>query len=502
MSAAAPAAPPPAEPARPDDQGVASPPAQADHESGLPPAQPDHESGLPPAQPGDDASGTLSPEPPVSGPATGRWHLPRRHAGQGRGSSHESPGSHDSQGTGSQRPGPDPSPPGSGIVRLSTLPWDISEADDRSLPPWFRRAVVMVLILLIVMRMVVWGFGQLESFWYTLFFSFFIGLAMEPIVNRLAARGLRRGVATFLVMMGLLLGTVLFFAVFGNLLAEQLSQLIRSLPSMLTSIVDWINHRFGTSLNPYAILDSLGIATSDIAKYAANLGVGLLSLLGTAVGWVFSLFTIALFSFYFAADGPTFRRTVAGFMPPARQRTFLTVWDISTQKAGGYVISRGILALISTIFHAVAFLILDLPYWLPLAMWVGVVSQFIPTIGTYLAGALPIIIALVDGSPLSALVVLIVVTLYQQIENYLVAPRVTKSTLEIHPAVAFGSVIMGSQLFGITGALLAIPVVATIQAVVTVYGRRYDLVHEFDDLVDDSDAARTQAAVRAADYER
>ncbi len=78
-------------------------------------------------------------------------------------------------------------------VHLSTLPWDITDADDRSLPPWFRRAVITVLVLAVVMNAVLWGFSALEDFWYTLFFSFFMGLAIEPIVNVLAARGLRRG---------------------------------------------------------------------------------------------------------------------------------------------------------------------------------------------------------------------------------------------------------------------------------------------------------------------
>ena len=227
--------------------------------------------------------------------------------------------------------------------------------------------------------------------------------------------------------------------------------------------------------------------------------MGILGVLGTAIGWVFSLFTILLFSFYFAADGPSFRRTIASWLPPSKQRTFLTVVDISTQKAGGYVISRGLLAMISAIFHGFAFFLLDLPFWLPMALWVGLVSQFIPTIGTYLAGALPIIIALVEGDPVKALLVLLVVTGYQQVENYFVAPRVTRSTLEIHPAVAFGSVIAGAALFGVIGALLAIPVVATIQSVVSVYGRRYALVEEFGVQPGESDLQRVEAAMRAAD---
>ncbi len=387
-----------------------------------------------------------------------------------------------------------------GDVTLPTLPWAITDtADDRSLPPWFRRAVILVLVLVAASKVVLWGFGQLTSFWYTLFFSFFIGLAMEPVVNYLQRRGIRRGVGTFMVMGGLIVAAVAFFTVFGALLADQLSALVFSLPSVLATVLEWSNERFGTQLDPNEILNSFGLGAKDIANIAQSLGVGLLGVLGTAVNWVFSLFTIMLFSFYFAADGPSFRRTIASWLPPKRQRTFLTVVDISTQKAGSYVISRGLLAMISAIFHGIAFYLLDLPYWLPMALWVGLVSQFIPTIGTYLAGALPVIIALVEGDPIKALIVLLVVVGYQQVENYLVAPRITRTTLEIHPAVAFGSVIAGAALFGITGALLAIPVVATVQSVVSVYGRRYELVEEFGGTPGESDRDRVEAAMRAAD---
>ena len=384
-------------------------------------------------------------------------------------------------------------------IRLASLPWDITDPeDDRSLPPWFRRAIILVLTLMLASRAIVWGLGELESFWYTLFFSFFIGLTLEPIVNRMSAGGMRRGVATTVVMLGFALFAVGFFAIFGSLLGQQLAQLVSAIPETLQSVLDWVNRTFGTQFDVEEILTSLGIGPEVVAKWATDLGLGLFSLVSTAIGWVFSLFTVALFSFYFAADGPRFRRAVASWMPPGRQRTFLTLWDISTQKAGGYVISRGILALISAIFHGIVFYFLDLPYWLPMAMWVGLVSQFIPTIGTYLAGALPVIIALAEGQPWKALAVLLAVTAYQQIENYYVAPRVTRSTLEIHPAVAFGSVIVGSSLFGAMGALLAIPVVATIQSIITVYGRRYDLVHEFGMGAGASDRERVEAALRAA----
>ena len=360
--------------------------------------------------------------------------------------------------------------------------WSITDPQDpRLLPPWFRRAVIMVILLVILANVATWAFGSLTSFWFTLFFAFFLGLAMEPVVNRLAARGIKRGIGTFIVLGGLIGGTIFFFAVFGNLLVTQLAELAKSVPNIIDNVIAWVNRTFDQNIEEGRVLEAFGIEAADLAGYAANLGLGLLNYVFTAVGAVFSLFTVLLFAFYFAADGPGLRRTIASWLRPDRQRTFLAVWEISTQKAGGYVISRGIMALISAAFHGIVFVIIDLPYWLPMALWVGLVSQFIPTIGTYLAGALPIVLALAEGDWGKAIIVLVAVIAYQQVENYYVQPRITQSTLQIHAAVAFGSVIVGATLFGATGALLAIPVVATVQAIIENYGKRYELVDELRD---------------------
>lgn len=350
--------------------------------------------------------------------------------------------------------------------------------DASPVPPWFRRAVVWAGFIVISFLLLTWAFTRLGGFWYTLAFAFFIGLAMEPIVNRLERRGLRRGLGTGLVLGGLIVGTTLFFVVFGNLLVSQVAELLRSLPSLLDTALRWVNQEFGTTLTRDTLLDAIGISTADLAGAAADIGAGLFNIIAQAVGIVFSGLMMLFFAFYFAADGPRLRRTVASWLPPTKQRVFITVWDISTAKAGSYVISRGILAIISATAHAIFFVIIGLPYWLPLALWVGFVSQFIPTVGTYLAGALPIVIALVLGEPFTALLILIFIVVYQQVENLILTPRVTQQTLEVHAAIAFGSVIVGGILFGATGALLAIPIVAVAQSVFETYGKRYELVPE------------------------
>jgi len=358
-------------------------------------------------------------------------------------------------------------------------PEDAREPDP--IPRWFRRGVVFVGCTVVLFLVGSWAFSQLGRFWYTLAFAFFIGLAMEPLVNRLERRGIRRGAGTGIVLGGLILGTVAFFAVFGNLLVTQLAELIRSVPQLVDTALEWVNNEFGTDLTPTSLLSSVGLSTSDLANAATTVGVGVIGFVTQTIGLLFSGLMMLLFAFYFAADGPKLRRTIASWLPPSRQRQFITIWDISTAKAGSYVISRGILAFISALAHGVFFAVIGLPYWLPLALWVGFVSQFIPTIGTYLAGALPIVIALVLGEPFVALAVLVFILIYQQVENLILTPRVTQQTLEVHAAIAFGSVIVGGILFGATGALLAIPVVAIVIAIMDTYGKRYEIVSEVSD---------------------
>jgi predicted PurR-regulated permease PerM len=105
----------------------------------------------------------------------------------------------------------------------------------------------------------------------------------------------------------------------------------------------------------------------------------------------------------------------------------------------------------------------------------GVLSQFVPVVGTYLGGALPLLIALLE-SPGKAIAVVVYVVVYQQVENYVLAPRITARTMSLHPAVSFGSAIAGGTLLGVPGALMALPAAATVQAFVSTYLRRHEVV--------------------------
>ncbi|WP_416978113.1 AI-2E family transporter [Streptomyces sp. T028] len=364
----------------------------------------------------------------------------------------------------------------SGTTPPNRPPADGAVAAGERMPRWLPRAMVLALALVGVFQLGTWAFHQIIGLLLNLLIAFFLALAVEPAVSRMAARGIRRGFATFLVFFGLLIMAAGFFTLLGSMLAGQIIKMIEGFPEYLDSVINWVNTTFHTDLRRVDIQE--GLLHSDwLRKYAQNSAAGVLDVSTQVLGGLFRLLTIALFSFYFAADGPRLRRALCSVLPPAKQAEVLRAWEIAVAKTGGYLYSRGLMALISGLAHYVLLEALGIPYAPVLAVWVGVVSQFIPTIGTYLAGALPMLIAF-TVSPLYALWVLIFVVVYQQFENYMLQPKLTSKTVDIHPAVAFGSVIAGTALLGAIGALIAIPAVATLQAFLGAYVKRYDVTDD------------------------
>ncbi|MER7562530.1 AI-2E family transporter [Streptomyces sp. NPDC048523] len=339
------------------------------------------------------------------------------------------------------------------------------------MPRWLPRAMVLALALIAVFQFGSWAFHQLIGLLTNILIAFFLALAIEPAVSKMASRGMRRGLAAFFVFFGVLIVTAGFVTLLGSMLAGQIIKIVEDFPDYLDSVIAWINGHFHTELKRVDVQE--GLLRSDwLRNYVQNSATGVLDVSAQVLGGLFQLLTIGLFSFYFAADGPRLRRTICSVLPPARQAEVLRAWEIAVDKTGGYIYSRGLMALASGVAHFVLLQALDVPYAPVLAVWVGLVSQFIPTIGTYLAGALPMLIAF-TVDPWYALWVLVFVVIYQQFENYVLQPKLTSKTVDIHPAVAFGSVIAGTALLGAVGALIAIPAVATLQAFLGAYVKRY-----------------------------
>ncbi|MDX3233490.1 AI-2E family transporter [Streptomyces sp. ME19-01-6] len=344
------------------------------------------------------------------------------------------------------------------------------------MPRWLPRAMVLALALVACYHLATWAFDQLTGLLLNILVAFFLALAVEPAVDRMAARGVRRGVATGLVFLGILVGVAGFFTLLGSMLADQIMTMVEEFPKYLDQLVSWANETFHTELSRVEIQDSV-LHSDWLQSYVKNSANNVLDVSAQVLGGLFKVLTVTLFAFYFAADGPRLRRALCSVLPPTRQAEVLRAWEIAVAKTGGYIYSRGLMALISGIAHYVLLEWLGVPYAPALAVWVGLISQFIPTIGTYLAGALPMLIAF-TVEPWYALWVLVFVVVYQQFENYLLQPRITARTVDIHPAVSFGSVIAGTALLGAVGALIAIPATATLQAFLGAYIKRYDVTDD------------------------
>jgi predicted PurR-regulated permease PerM len=312
---------------------------------------------------------------------------------------------------------------------------------------------------------------------FTVLMSWFAAIAMAPLVDRLARR-MKRGVATILVMAAFVVFVVIFVVAFGALLVDQLSQLIARIPALIDSALAWVNSTFSQSLTLEGILTSIGAANLDFGSIASKVGINVFGLLSSALGSIFGLFTFGLFTFYFSAQMPQLQVWVARLFPAKTQELVGNVWRITAQKTGGYVGARVVLGTINAVTSGIVFFAIGLPYWLPLAIWTGVVAQFVPTIGTYIAIVLPVLVGLLSPRPWTGVVALMWALLYQQVENLTIEPKISAKAVNVNPAVSFGAVLLGAALFGVAGAFLAVPVVAMMLALLDIYGKRYDLVSE------------------------
>lgn len=340
----------------------------------------------------------------------------------------------------------------------------------------FIRRTVTVALVLIVVAVALWLVFELSSIIWMLFVSIFVAVAFEPPVHYLAKRGWRRGLATGFVFLIALVLAVVFVVALAPLFIDQFTRLIDAIPDMVVSLVDFLEETFGFDLDevdPVEVGRNLLSSVQDLAGVAVG---GLLGLTASVFGFLFFATTVALFSFYMIAELPQLQRTVLSFMPEEQQRHALHIWDVAVEKMGGYIYSRLILAFVSGFFTWLFLTILGVPFPVSLGIWVGVLSQFVPVVGTYLASILPALVALTFNDLATAIWVVVYFVLYQQIENYLFSPRITKRTMEIHPAVSVGAIIVGGTLLGGIGVILALPMAGIIQAIIAESRKPYEVV--------------------------
>lgn len=348
-------------------------------------------------------------------------------------------------------------------------------ATDRTIPRWVIPSIVLFWLGYLLTFTARHVFHRLSALLVLLLVSVFLSLAIEPGANKLATRGWRRGRATIMILLGVLTAFLIFAGAVGTLVGTQVADLLAQSDVYITDTVNFLNDNFGTNIDPQDVINEFNDPDGRVQEFIQSQSDEAVRLSVTVIGVIFQALSVLLFTYYLVADGPRMRRAICSRLNPARQAQVLKAWELAITKTGGYLYSRALLAALSAFFHWIVFQSIGTPAPIALALWVGLVSQFLPVVGTYLAGVLPVLLTLLD-SPLNAAIVIGFIVVYQQIENYFFAPRITARTMELHPAVAFGAALGGASVLGFVGALLALPAVAMIQALVSEWGNRYDVM--------------------------
>ena len=369
-----------------------------------------------------------------------------------------------------------------GPIRPSTVPATRSGLGrDRTFRPGVGLAVGLVLAGVGVgLLLFLWLFSMLSHFLFLLVLAWLFATALEPGIRWFVQRGRSRGVSTAIVGGSAVLLALVLAVVFGQLFFNQVTDFVQGVPDLTTSVIDWVNHRFGTNLDPTTISSTAATSTPRRSpSWAGSLSGGVLGVVGSLSSVLFDLVTVLVFGFYFAARRPRTSSTPSPRgMPPRVQQVFITVSEITIAKTGGYVVSKIVLA------AAVRLLPRHLlrRHRRSLLAAVRAVRRHHGAVrpassGPTSGSSFPSL-ATVFASPWKAVAIIAFAAVYQQIETYFFTPRVSKKTMDVNPAIALGAVFVGAAIWGPLGALIGIPLAAAAVAILDTYSHRYELVPE------------------------
>ena len=341
-----------------------------------------------------------------------------------------------------------------------------------------RRLFAVLVAALLAVLAIRWLAQELSSFLTIILMALFLSFALEPAVQWFVNRGWRRGAATGLMLGLVFLAGVFLLALIVPAVVTGFKQLFESAPQLVDRFVGWL-HLIGIkNVSTDNLIQELQNNADKVISAAQGIAGGLiLGVASSILGALFKVATVGLFTFYFVAEGPKLRRAILSMTPPERQERLLFVWEQAITQTGGYFYSRLLLAVINGSGMYVVLRANGVPFAAPLAIFEGIVAEFIPIIGTYIGGALPILVAFLT-SPAAGIWAAGYIVVYQQLENYILSPRLTAKTMSLHPAIAFAAALIGGAIGGLLAAFLALPVAGVLQAAIIEYSKPYEVVAE------------------------
>jgi predicted PurR-regulated permease PerM len=343
----------------------------------------------------------------------------------------------------------------------------------RASPSQVVRTVAIALLTTAVVLGALFLLWQVRTFigWFVI--ALFLAAVLNPAVNWLQRRHrlIKRPLAIALTYLGVVVALLFIVGIFLPLLVDQINGLIKfvttaaNAPEGPTEYIKGLAkqaglgglfERFSAQLND--LRDELGALLSNLLSSTGAIAV-------SATGFVAALATVLTLTFFLLLGSERYVNAGVGLFPEAHRPL---VRRLLTQSAGaisGYVTGNLAISVICGVTTFVVLLILGMPYAAPLALLVAVLD-LIPLVGATLGGALLVIVGLFV-EPWKAVVLLVYIVVYQQVEGSILQPMVYSKAVQLNGLVILIALLVGGQLLGIPGALLAIPVAEIIRIVVT-----------------------------------
>lgn len=339
------------------------------------------------------------------------------------------------------------------------------------------RVVSRTVLFTIAVIIGLWLLSQLTSVAIRLLLAVILAAGMKPVVDRLTARELRRrgwwtpprGLVVLVVYLVTILVVVLIGGLILQVVLREVTNLVNGVPVYAPRLVAWINDVVDlvpggrTMLTGFDVSGQLsGLLSRVVGMFAQAISV-FQYVLGLVSG-LLDVLMILLLALYITTDGPRIGRYLNAFLPPDRHEQSARITARIFQRLGGWVSGQILLCAIIGFISWLGLTIIGVPYAAALALVAGIMEA-VPNIGPIIA-AVPAVIVAALYSPWQALLVVILYIVIQQLENYIIVPRVMSKAVELHPLAVLLALMVGSELMGVLGAVLAVPVTAAISVVV------------------------------------
>lgn len=301
---------------------------------------------------------------------------------------------------------------------------------------------------------------RVRSVLLLVFVAGFLAVGLDPAVAWLERKGLKRGLAVALIFLALVLSIAGFIAAVVPPLVEQVTNFATKLPDYIDNLAER-NERIAEYVrnNDLAdkLRDSVGQAPTQIG---GSLGT-VAGVAGSVLGKIFNVLTVVVLTIYFSLSLRRAREGSLKLLPKTRRERVKELADPILEKIGSYIAGNVMVSIIAGAVSFTYFIIAGVPYPVALALWVAI-ADLIPLVGATLGMIPAVIVAFFLGWPLGV-ATLVFFLIYQQVENYVIVPRVMTKAIDISPAAVLLAALIGGSLLGFVGALIALPFAAAVK---------------------------------------